>query len=148
MHSKKIQFGLIYSSCHKQTVHFQGKHSLRLTIFSFLGHQNAAVTFYCHTLFIATHYATFRTSRITNQQLCSRSSKNLISQVAPFSSSYHEIFITVWGQHQWNDDLVTEQWGLFMLQDLVQSVQLSRQQGKAVQDRGPGGGKKVSECSK
>lgn len=96
------------------------------------------------SLFIATHYSTFRTSRIINQQLCSRSlSKDLISQVVPFSSSYHEIFITVWGQHQRDDDLVTEQWCLFMLQDLVQSVQLSREQGKAVQDRGPG---RVRRC--
>ena len=101
------------------------------------------------SLLTATHYCTFRTSRIANQPLRPQSSsKNLISQVAPLSSSYHEIFISVWGQHQRDDDLVTEQWCLFMLQDLVQSVQLSREQGKAVQDRWPGGGKKVSECSR
>lgn len=94
-----------------------------------------------------THYA-FRTSKITQQQLCSKSSsKNLIFHVEPFSFSYHKIFIAVWGQHQRDDDLVTEQWCLFMLQDLVQSVQLSGEQSKAVQDRGPGGDKKVSECS-
>lgn len=99
----------------------------------------------CSLTFTAIYCSTFRTSTITSQQLCSRSlSKNFISQVVPFSSSYHEIFITVWGQHQRDDDLVTEQWCLFMLQHLVQSVQLSREQGKAVQDRGPGGSKKVS----
>lgn len=89
-------------------------------------------------LSITTHY-TFRTSKITKQQLCPKpSSKNLISHVMPFSSSYHEIFITVWGQHQGDDDLVAEQRCLFMLQDLVQSVQLSREQGEAVQNRRPG----------
>lgn len=28
---------------------------------------------------------------------------------------YHEVFISVWGQHQRDDDLVTEQWCLLML---------------------------------
>lgn len=27
----------------------------------------------------------------------------------------HEVFISVWGQHQRDDDLVTEQWCLLML---------------------------------
>lgn len=98
-------------------------------------------------LSIATNYSSFRTSKVTQQQLCSKfSSKNLISHTVPFSSSYHEILISVWGQHQRDDNLVTEQWCLFVLQDLVQSIQLSREQGKAVQNRGPGGDKEASEC--